>query len=543
MYCASPRGGGRDTSVLTRMPAAYPFAVNSAKLTWQYEAGPEPYLNDRMIAHPRGRVLGGSSSVNAMAFVRGHPTDYDGWAQRGLTSWTWERCLPYFKKIERYDGGANIWRGGDGPIRVQTSRTDEKLFDCFLTAGEQAGFGTSDDYNGYRQEGVHRSQSNSGGGVRWSTARAYLHPALSRDNLTVMTGALVQNIRIDGNRAVGLTFSYRGKEIRVEATQEVVLSAGAIATPQLMLLSGVGDAHHLREMEIPVVRHLPGVGANLEDHVAVPVRYHTSGPISFARHLGPIGRARIGLDWALRRKGLGTTNYFEVGGFIRSHPDVEIPDVQLELLPMLRVYRRGKIDVAHGFQLHVNTMRPTSRGRVQLKSRNPSQYPSILFNYLKDKEDIDTLVRAIKAARELVAQRAWDGVRGAEIEPGKDVQTERELLSWLRANAATEYHPACTCRMGTDSLAVVDEWGLVHGLENLRIVDASIIPRMITGNLNAPVMMMAEKIADHMRGLRALDLDRGPLLQTRLTRLARPLAEKMEPTLAARGQDRATDVG
>jgi choline dehydrogenase len=273
----------------------------------------------------------------------------------------------------------------------------------------------------------------------------------------------------------------------------------------LLLLSGIGAPDHLAELDIPVQHPLPGVGRNLEDHIAVPVRYSIRDPISFARHLGPIGRLRIGLDWLLCSKGLGTTNFFEVGGFVRSRPEVAVPDIQFEFLPMLRVYRQGKVDVAHGFQFHVNIMRPTSTGSVRLRSRNPSDHPCIVFNYLADQNDVEDLINAVKVARFAIAQPAWDGVRGAELDPGQDIKTDAEILAWLRANAATEYHPAGTCRMGIDEMAVVDQWGLLRGLQSLRVVDASIIPRMITGNLNAPVMMMAEKIADVMCGRNSLE--------------------------------------
>lgn len=496
--------GGSDRSLFVQMPAAFPFAVTSPKLIWDYQAGPEPQLNDRMIGQPRGKLLGGSSSINGMVYVRGHPSDYDGWAQRGLPDWSWAHCFPYFQKLETYSEGADAWRGDDGPLQITRMKARERLFDSFLLSGEQSGHGVTDDYNGYRFDGLHVSQATIGGGVRSSCSNAYLRPALSRPNLTLRTGTAVQTVEFDGTCARGVRVVSNGKTLRYVAEREVILCAGAIATPQLLMLSGVGDADHLKSHGIPLVHHAPGVGRNLEDHTAMPIKFLTNGPISMARQLSAVGRLWLGTEWILARRGLGATNFFETGGFLRSSGDVIVPDIQFEFLPILRMYKNGKVGIDHGFQFHVNLMRPTSKGWIRLRSRDPSQGPGMVFNYLSTEADRRDMIQAVRLTRDIVAQKAWDGVRRAELDPGPDVQTDADILAWLRNNAGTEYHPACTCRMGTDHMAVVDADGLVRGLEGLRVVDASIMPAMVTGNLNGPVIMMAEKLSDTI-------LDRPPL--------------------------------
>ena len=488
--------GGSDRNILVQMPAAFPFPMTREEFDWGYESGPEPFLDHRIIPQARGRCLGGSSSINGMVFVRGHPSDYDGWAADGLASWDYSHCLPYFKKLETYAGGANEYRGGQGPLHVTTSPAKHPFFRAFLESGEQGGFPPTEDHNGYRQEGVYVSQNTIYRGRRWSTANAFLRPAMHRANLEVETKALAHRVRLSGNRAVGLTYSCNGETREAEVANEVIVSCGAIGSPQLLLLSGIGDAEHLKEQDVPVSVPLPGVGRHLQDHVKVMVQYASSKPVSMAKQLSHVGRAKLGAEWWLFKSGLGTTSFFEVGGFVRTSDEHRIPNLQYEFLPMIGEIDQGKVTLAHGFQYYLNLMRPHSQGQVTLRSNDPRRAPSICFNYLQDAADAEQLIDALAVTRELVRQPAWDEFRGRELSPGPEMQSHADALEWLRRECRSEHHPCGTCRMGRDAGAVTDENGAVHGVEGLRVVDASIMPHIPTANLNAPVIMMAEKLAD-----------------------------------------------
>lgn len=492
--------GPADRSLFIHMPAAMSYPLTNERYNWNYMTDPEPALNGRRIDVPRGRVLGGSSSINGLVFVRGNPLDYDGWAARGLPSWSYARCLPYFRRMETFDGGADDYRGADGPVSVRRCPADNPLFGAFLEAGRQAGYPTTPDHNGFRQEGMHVAQMTQRGGRRCSTAVAYLRSAMARRNLTVETLSLVQRIRFAGRRAVGVAYERHGMAHAAEARREVIVCGGSIASPQILMLSGVGDARHLADHEVPVVADVPGVGRNLEDHPSYQVQFAGISDASPASRLGTLGQLRIGLEWVLLGRGLGSTNFFETGGFLRTAPDIDYVNLQYEFIALMGSYGQGKVSVAPGFQYSTSIMRPASKGRVALRSADPRQHPSIVYNSLSDAGDCKQLMDGLRITREIVAQQGWDAHRGAEAAPGPDVRTDDDILAWLRAHAGSEYHPSGTCRMGTDDLAVTDEDGRVHGVENLRVVDASLMPRIVTANLNGPVIMMAEKLADRIAG-------------------------------------------
>ncbi len=497
--------GGSDRSPFLQMPGALPFAYRAPRFNWNYEAGPEPHLNGRMIFHPRGRVLGGSSSINGMTYMRGHPLDFDGWAARGLPEWSWAHCLPYFRRLENYDRGADEWRGGDGPLRITTAKGEDAFFQAFLEAGQQAGIGFTEDPNGFKPEGVHLQQRTIFGGRRWNTANAYLRPALGRANLKLRARCLVETVLLDGKKAVGIRLRHNGAAETIHCAREVILCAGSINSPQLLMLSGIGDAAHLREHGIPTAIHAPGVGRNLEDHPATAVQYRARGDVrSLAHRLGFTGRVKLAADWLLLKQGLGASNFFETGALFRTRPEIEAPNIQHEFLPIIRVAKPNRLEVMHGYQYCVHLLRPTSRGRITLRSADPAMKPHMVANYMDTEEDRRDLVDALKRTREMGQQPAWNPYRAEEIFPGPDVKTDAELLACLRATLGTEYHPACTCRMGVDEMAVVDSAGRVRGAEGLRVIDASIMPRMLTANLNAPTIMMAEKLADQIRGRAAL---------------------------------------
>lgn len=502
--------GGSDRKLIVAMPAAVPFAYASRALGWGYQSGPEPQLAGRTIDEKRGKVLGGTSSINAMIFNRGNPLDYVGWAAAKLPEWDWPHCLPYFKRMESFSGGADAWRGGSGPLHISRCKAEHKLYDCFFRAGEQAGHAQAQDHNGFRQEGLHVAQAYIHGGVRVTTARAYLRPARQRTNLTVRTHATVEAIVLDGRRAVGVRVRGRNGAETLTCEREVILCAGAFASPQLLMLSGIGDGAHLREHGIEVAAHLPGVGRNLENHPGVNIQYATTHEDSVVAQLGPVGRARLGLEWLLFKRGLGTTNFFEVGAFLRTREDIAWPNVQFEFLPLVRFTRNDRLHARPGFQFWMDLSRPLSRGRVSLRSADPSAHPAIVFNHLAEDEDRRDLVDAVKLARRLVAQHAWDGVRREELSPGPDVRSDGEISAWLKPALGSSYHPSGTCRMGLDDQAVVDSAGRVHGIDGLRVVDAAIMPRSITANLSAAIVMLAEKLSDSIRGRPAMPPDRAP---------------------------------
>jgi choline dehydrogenase len=493
--------GASDRTPIIAMPGALPFVYQSKRLGWGYQSGPEPCLGGRTIDEKTGRVLGGSSSINAMIFNRGNPLDYEGWAKAGLADWDYAHCLPYFRKLETFEDGADDWRGGDGPLHVTRCRAAHPMYDAFLRGGEQAGFAVTPDHNGRKQEGLHVAQSSIAGGVRQSTARTYLRPALGRPNLHLLTRAVVQRVVVTDGAATGVEVVERGEHRTITCGREVVLCAGAINTPKLLLLSGIGPADELAEHGIASVADVREVGRNLQNHPGVDIQFGTAHEDSLTAELGLLGRAKLGADWLLRRKGLGTTNFFETGAFLRTRDDVDYPNMQYEFLPLTRRLVNGKLVPVPGFQFWMDLARPGSRGAVTLRSTDPAAHPSVVFNHLRCKQDLRDLVDGVRLARDLVRQPAWERVRAEELSPGPAVQTDEELETFVRLRCGTSYHPSGSCRMGADPEAVVDEAGRVRALGRLRIVDASIMPFVVTGNLNAPVMMMAEKLADRIRGV------------------------------------------
>jgi len=486
------------------MPAALPLAYQRTDIQWGYESGPEPHLDDRTIDEKAGKVVGGSSSINAMIFNRGNPMDYDDWAAAGLPDWDYAHCLPYFKRMETFEEGANDWRGGDGPLKVSRCRAEHKLFDVFLRSGEQAGFDIAEDHNGYRQEGLHIAQAFIHHGVRWNANRGYLQPALHEPNLQLLTHALVEKVLIENGRAVGIVVSGPGGRRSIRAEREVILSAGAYNSPKLLMLSGIGDTEHLRGHGIDVLAHVPAVGRDLENHPGVDVQFATRREDSLTSQIGLVGRGVLGARWLLTHKGLGASNLFEAGAFLRTRDDVAWPNMQYEFLPLTRQVRGGKVVPVPGYQFWMDLSRPASRGAVTLRSANPAEPPSIVFNHLADPQDLRDLIAGVRLARDLNRQAAWNPYRGEEINPGANAVTDADLAAYLTRRTGTSYHPLGTCRMGPDDDAVTDNEGRVKAVGGLRVVDASTMPRNVTGNLNAAIIMLAEKISDRIRGRAAL---------------------------------------
>jgi choline dehydrogenase len=487
--------------VYIHMPAALPFPIGNRFYDWRYESEPEPYMHGRRIYHARGKVLGGSSSINGMIFQRGNPMDYERWAaDPGMETWDYAHCLPYFKRMETCLAGADEYRGGSGPLVLERGPADSPLFQAFFEAVQQAGLGLTDDVNGYRQEGFGAFDRNVHRGRRLSAARAYLHPALERPNLEVRCRAFVTRILFDGQRAVGVEVVWRGRRRTVRAG-EVILCGGAINSPQILQLSGVGNAEELRALGIDVVEDLPGVGENLQDHLEVYVQHASKQPVSVAPALKWRNRPFVGLRWLLFHAGAGATNHFEAGGFIRSNDDVAYPNVMLHFLPLAIRYDGSSPADGHGYQVHVGPMFSDARGSVKIVSSDPRVHPALRFNYLSTAQDRREWAEAIACARHILAQPAFAELDAGELSPGPQVESDEQILDWVRRDAETALHPSCTCRMGADELAVVDPLTMkVHGLEGLRVVDASVMPYVTNGNIYAPVMMVAEKAADLIRG-------------------------------------------
>ncbi len=508
--------GGNDWSIFIHMPSGFAYPMNNPRYTWMYQSEPEPFMDKRRLHTPRGKVIGGSSSINGMAYVRGHALDYDGWAKKdGLQDWSYAHCLPYFRKAENRDLGADVYHGGDGPLHVTTGACINPLYRAFIEAGRQAGYPVTQDMNGYQQEGFGAMQRTTHKGRRWSTAMAYLRPALKRPNLTLYKHTLATRILLEGPagalRAVGLAVAQRGQLRQLRANREVILCGGAINSPQLLQLSGIGNPDHLRKAGIEVRSRLDGVGENLQDHLETYVQYACKEPITLYNAINPLAKLKIGLEWMLHGTGLGATNHFESGGFIRSQAGVQHPDLQYHFLPMAVRYDGNAPATGHGFQAHVGPMRPTSRGHVRIRSADAKAEPEIVFNYLSTEQDRKECRAGIRLTREVFAQKAFDRFRGEELSPGPAVQTDAELDAHLRREIETAYHPSCTCPMGADPMAVVDGAGRVHGVHNLRVVDASIMPAIVSGNLNAPTIMLAEKLADAIRGRPALAPSTAPV--------------------------------
>lgn len=496
----------------TQMPAALAFPLQGRRYNWAYETDPEPYMNNRRMECGRGKGLGGSSLINGMCYIRGNALDFDGWAKEpGLEDWSYLDCLPYFRKAETRDIGPNDYHGGDGPVSVTTPKAgNNPLFHAMVEAGVQAGYPRTDDLNGYQQEGFGpMDRTVTPEGRRAATGRGYLDQARGRPNLTIVTHALSDRILFSGKRAIGVSYLVGNGDnpVTAHARREVLVCSGAIASPQLLQRSGVGPAALLRDLDIPVVHDLPGVGANLQDHLELYLQYACKQPVSIYPATKWWNQPAIGAQWLFLGKGLGASNQFEAGGFIRTREAFEWPNIQFHFLPVAINYNGSKGVQEHGFQAHMGSMRSPSRGRIHLKSRDPRQHPSILFNYMSHEQDWQEFRDGIRLTREIMNQPALDPYRGRELSPGVSVQSDAELDEFIRNHAETAFHPSCpscTSRMGSDDMAVVDGQGRVHGMEGLRVVDASIMPLIITGNLNATTIMMAEKIADRIRGRQPL---------------------------------------
>ena len=496
--------GGSDAHLFVWMPTALSFPMNMKRFNWFFETEPEPHANGRRMHCPRGKGLGGSSAINGMVYVRGHARDFDEWESLGAADWGYRHCLPYFRRAERWTGGADEWRGGDGPLGTCAGNGMRlnPLYETFIRAGEQAGYPRTDDYNGQQQEGFGSMHMTVRGGVRESCARAYLHPARMRRNLTVVRHALVERILLEGTRAVGVQYRCAGQQHTARSTREVISAAGAIGSPALLQLSGIGPAAVLERAGVRVQHELPGVGENLQDHIEVYFQFECTQPITLNSKLGLFAKGMIGAQWLLTRTGLGATNHFESCAFIRSDAGVQWPDIQYHFLPAAMRYDGQAAFAGHGFQLHVGPNKPRSRGHLRIRSADPAQHPEILFNYLKDPRDVEDWRRCIHLTREIIGQAAFDPYRGREIQPGRAVQSDAEIDAWVRANVESAYHPSGACRMGAsdDALAVVDPACRVRGIEGLRVIDSSIFPTLTNGNLNAPTIMVAERAADLVLG-------------------------------------------
>jgi choline dehydrogenase len=488
--------------VFIHMPAALTYPIGSRFYDWGYRSEPEPHMHQRRIHHARGKVLGGSSSINGMIFQHGNPMDFERWAgDAGMESWDFAHCLPYFKRMENCLAGDDEFHGHAGPLVLERGPATNPLFEAFFAAAEQAGYPRTDDVNGYRQEGFAPFDRNVHRGRRLSAARAYLHPVMRRPNLTVRTRAFATQILFDGTRAVGVKYRRgRGREQEVYG-KEIILCGGAINTPQLLQLSGVGNARELRALDIEVVADLPGVGENLQDHLEVYVQYRCKKPVSMQPALAKWKRPFIGAQWLFLRSGPAATNHFEGGGFVRGNSDVDYPNLMFHFLPIAIRYDGSAPDGDHGYQVHVGPMYSDTRGTVKIRSTDPGEHPALRFNYLSTERDRREWVEAVHVARTILNQPAMEEFNNGEISPGPDVQTDEEILDWVARDGETALHPSCTAKMGTDPMSVVDPTSMrVHGLQGLRITDASVMPYITNGNIYAPVMMMAEKAADLIQG-------------------------------------------
>ncbi|MDH3662044.1 MAG: choline dehydrogenase [Alphaproteobacteria bacterium] len=493
--------GGTDAGLLIQMPAALSYPMNMPRYDWGFRTEPEPHLGGRRLACPRGKVIGGSSSINGMVYVRGHARDFDHWAEAGAAGWGYADVLPYFKRMEQSHGGQAAWRGGHGPLHVTRGPRKNPLYQAFVDAGRQAAFEVTDDYNGEKQEGFGPMEQTVWQGRRWSAANAYLKPALPRSNLDLVR-CFARKILFADGRAVGVEIERGGKVETVHANKEVILAASAINSPKLLMLSGIGDGAHLAEHGIEVIAHRAGVGQNLQDHLELYIQQACTQPITLYAKLGLFAKARIGLEWLLFKSGDGATNHFESAAFVRSNVGVEYPDIQYHFLPVAIRYDGKAPAEGHGFQAHVGPMRSASRGRVKLRSGDPADPPSILFNYMSTPEDWADFRHCIRLTRELFGQEAFAPFAGKEISPGADVRSDDQLDAFIKGAVESAYHPSCSCKMGStdDPSAVVDPECRVIGVEGLRVVDSSIFPRITNGNLNGPTIMTAEKAADHILG-------------------------------------------
>ena len=484
-----------------QMPTALSIPMNTEKFAWQFHTEPEPYLDKRKMHCPRGKVLGGSSSINGMVYVRGHAMDYEEWKDSGATDWGYSHCLPYFKKADDWKFGNDTYRGQGGPLSVNNGNNRQNpLYDAFIKAGVEAGYFHTEDYNGHRQEGFGPMHMTVKDGVRWSTANAYLKPVAGRKNLKVVTRALSRRVLLEGKKAVGVEYQV-GNDIHIaRGSRDVILCAGSVGSPQLLQMSGIGPGNVLQNAGVNVVHNLPGVGENLQDHLEFYFQFKCKEKITLNGKLDLWNKFLIGARWHLFKTGLGATNHFESCAFIRSRPGIKAPDIQYHFLPAAMRYDGNAAFDGHGFQVHVGHNKPQSRGSIRIKSSDPLAKPGILFNYLEKEADREGFRQCVRLTREIISQPAFDRYRGVEIQPGEGVNTDNEIDDWVRQGVESAYHPSCTCKMGTDAMAVVDPETRVHGIENLRVIDSSIFPTIPNGNLNSPTIMVAERGADLVKG-------------------------------------------
>ena len=493
--------GGSDKSIFIQMPTALSIPMNTKKYAWQFETEAEPFLNNRRMHCPRGKVLGGSSSINGMVYVRGHARDFDEWQQAGADNWDYAHCLPYFKKAETWSFGGNDYRGDTGPLATNNGNNMKNpLYQAFVDAGVDAGYLATADYNAEQQEGFGPMHMTVKNGVRWSTANAYLRPAMKRNNLTVVTHALVHKVLLEDKKAVGVRYEVKGQIIDQLCNKEVLLSAGSIGSPHILQLSGIGKAETLQEAGIEQQHELPGVGENLQDHLEFYFQFKCLKPISLNGKIDPLNKLLIGMRWILNKSGLGATNHFESCGFIRSKASLEWPDLQYHFLPAAMRYDGKEAFAGHGFQVHIGHNKPKSRGAVKVVSSDVNVAPQIQFNYLSHQDDIEGFRACVRLTREIINQPGLDEYRGEEIQPGLTIQTNEEIDEFVRSSVESAYHPSCSCKMGEDEMAVVNSETKVHGIEGLRVVDSSIFPTIPNGNLNSPTIMVAERAADIILG-------------------------------------------
>ncbi len=494
--------GGSDRGPFIQMPSALSYPMNMSLYNWGFESEPEPHLGGRRLATPRGKVVGGSSSINGMVYVRGHARDFDAWENMGAKGWGFRHVQPYFKRLETSHGGEDGWRGSNGPMHVKRGKRHNPLYQAFVEAGRQAGYPVTDDYNGRQQEGFGAMEMTVHDGVRWSSANAYLKPAMKRGNVKLATHALARRVLLEGKRAAGVEYEIAGDILRAYARREVIIAASAVNSPKLLKLSGIGAPDTLKAAGIDVVMALPGVGENLQDHLEVYFQMVSKLPVTLYSKLNWFSKGLIGAEWLFLKTGLGTTNHFESCGFIRSAAGIEYPDLQFHFLPAAMRYDGKTAFNGHGFQAHVGPMRSKSRGFIRIQNNDPKIPPKILFNYLSHPDDLTEWRRAVRLTRELFRQPAMQAYAGDEIQPGERVESDAQIDAFIRQHCESAYHPCGTCKMGSadDGMAVVDSHCRVIGIEALRVADSSIMPQVTNGNLNAPTLMIGEKASDHILG-------------------------------------------
>ena len=494
--------GGSDRGPFIQMPSALSYPMNMNTYNWGFETEPEPHLDGRRLATPRGKVMGGSSSINGMVYVRGHARDFDAWEEMGAKGWGHRHVLPYFKRLENSHGGEEGWRGTDGPMHVKRGRRLNPLYQAFVDAGREAGYPVTPDYNGYQQEGFGPMEMTVHNGFRWSAANAYLRPALRRRNVKLVTRAYVHRVILEGKRATGVEYEVGGEVVPAKARREVIIAASSINSPKILQLSGIGAPDVLKAAGLPVNHVLPGVGENLHDHLEIYFQVESKQPVTLYSSLNLFSKGMIGLEWLSFKTGLGTTNHFESCGFIRSKAGIEYPDIEYHFLPAAMRYDGKLAFSGHGFQVHVGPMRSKSRGHVRVRSNDPKAPPKILFNYMSHPDDWEEFRACVRLTRELFQQPAMQKYAGREIQPGSAVQSDAEIDAFIRQHCESAYHPCGSCKMGSakDVTAVVDHECRVIGIEGLRVADSSIMPQVTNGNINAPTLMIGEKASDHILG-------------------------------------------